>query len=642
LLQIENDTTYYEVTGIMEDVPDNSHLHFDMVSNFSTLKEVTEDNRWYLHYLYTYFTAKEGASLQKIDSGLNRIIRSHIIPGYRGFIGLKADQPLPSNYQYHLVIQPLTSIHLKSDYSYEFEPGGKILNIYLFTVLAIIILVLSCLNFIGLVTAVSLNRAREVGIRKLAGSERPLLIRQFLFESFFLASLAMALALLLVELALPAFSKFIGLHLRLGQLLNSSGILVVVLLIVIMGLLSGLYPAWHISSYNPLAVLRNRFGRNGSKGYFRKALTVFQIFLATGTLTMTMVVFSQYHYLINKNRGYETRDLVIIRRPDGLNGKLEDYKKEILRNPHILFVTNTESVMGGHFSRSPFYPEGSTATRNYSLSYLFISYDFDSTYRTKMASGRFFSRDYHTDSTACVINETAANQMGLKNPVGKTLISITGKPDKVIKYKIIGVVKDFHFETLENPIRPMVLLLLPGNFPSYLSVRIAPDNQDSTIQYMKHVWESCTTAYPFVYYFLDQDRRNYYMPVKVNARIFLLLSVITILMASLSLLALVTFTFMQQKREIGIQKTMGASSREIILQKTKEIATLVLVASLAAWVGAYFLAKIWFRSYAYHANLNVLHVIAAVVIVAIFSMATVYYHTWQAARVNPVKILKFE
>jgi putative ABC transport system permease protein len=641
-LQFENDTIFFKVTGIMEDVPENSHVHFDMVGNLSSLKEVSLDKRWYVHYLYTYFTAREGASPEKIESGFERIVSNHVIPDYRKFIGLKPSHVLPPGYTYHLTMMPLTSIHLKSDYTHEMEPAGKILNIYLFTVLAIIILILSCLNFISLVTAVSINRAKEVGIRKLAGSERPVLMRQFIFESFLLASLAMTLALLFVELSLPAFSKFIGLHLRLGQLMNSSGILVVVLLIVFMGLLSGLYPAWQISSFNPVTVLRNRLDKKGSKGYFRKAIALFQLFLAIGTITMTMIIAAQHRYLINKDRGYETKNLVVIRRPDGLGKNLEDYKKEILQSPDVLSVTNTENVMGGHFSKSPFYPEGSSSARNYSLSYLFISHDFDSTYRTKMASGRFFSKAYPTDSTACVINETAAKQLGLKDPVGKTLISITGKPDVVYKYKIIGVIRDFHYETLENPIRPLVMLLMPGNIPGYLTVRIAPDDQDSTIRTLKQVWNRYTSAYPFVYYYLDQDRCSYYNPVKVSARIFLLMALITLLMASLSLLALVTFAFTHQQHEIGIQKTMGATNRSIVVQKIKEIAMLVLLASLAAWLGVCFLANTWFKSYAYHTPLNIWYFITATGIVAIFSLATIYYHIWQASRINPVKTLQFE
>jgi putative ABC transport system permease protein len=642
MLRIENDSTYYRVTGIMEDIPENSHMHFDMVGTLSTFDKLLGDDRWVVHYLYTYFLARQGASIDSIKDGLAQIVTNRVIPDYHKLINLNEQQAATSHDFFSFIPQPLTDIHLKSKYAAEFEPVGKMLYIYLFTALALVILILSCMNFISMVTAQSLLRAKEVGIRKIAGSERPVLLRQFILESSLLAFLAMALALFFTELALPAFSKFIGLHLSLGQLLNTSGIILMIALILIIGVLSGLYPAWQLSSFDPVAVIGNRLSDHSEKGRFRTGLVLFQLFVAVGAISMTMIISFQYHYLVNKDCGYDTRNLVVIRRPDGLADKLEKFKKEISRHRGILSVTNTTSELGGSFPRNPYYLEGSPITKNYSASNLLVSHGFDSTYRISMAAGRFFSRTVTADSAACVINETAVRQMGITNPIGKTLIRLTDKPDKRSKFKIVGVVKDFHFETLENPIRPLVMVLMPGNFEGYLTVRLTPYNQDTTIQYLKTVWESYTSAYPFVYYFLDKDRHEHYLAVQVTARIFMLLSIITILMEGLGLFALVSFSYSRRQREIGLQKAMGASELSILLHKAGEIVTMVVIASFAAWIGVYFLAKEWFHDYAYHVNMNVFFFLTATVIVTLFSLGTAYYHTCLAVRTNPGLALKYE
>jgi putative ABC transport system permease protein len=642
MLQIENDSTYYEVTGIMENIPENSHLHFDMVGTLSTFEKLLKDDRWIAHYLYTYFLSKQGTTIEKIDSGLQRIASGYVLPDYQKLLGVNDQKAFSDTISYSFISQPLTDIHLKSAYAAEFEPGGNMLYINLFIALAIIILILSCLNFISLVTAQSYYRAREVGIRKIAGSERNGLMRQFLLESSLLTFFAMALALLFTELALPAFSNYIGLHLSLGQLLNTAGIILMVALIIGIGLISGLYPAWYLSSYNPGSVMHKSYVDHREKGRFRTGLALFQIFLAIGALTMTLIILFQFRYLVNKDRGYDTENLVVIRRPDGLTNKLEDYKERIIRHPGVISVTNTTSALGNTLPRSPYFLEGDQVTHNYSFSQLLVSFGFDSTYRIRMSSGRFFNRNEPGDSLACVINETAARRLGIDHPIGKSLIQLTGKPNKKFTFKIVGVVKDFHFETLENPIRPLIIILMPGNFEGYLTVRMTPENQDTTVQHLKAVWDDFTTAYPFVYYFLEKDKQAYYLPVRTTARIFTLLSVVTILMACLGLFALVSFFYHRRQREIGIQKAMGASKANIILRNAGKIILLVLIASPPAWIGVYYLANAWFKDYAYHIHMNFLFFTSATLVVILLSLATVYYHTCQAARINPGRTLNYE
>ncbi|MBN2812425.1 MAG: ABC transporter permease [Bacteroidales bacterium] len=642
LLRIENDSTYYKVTGVMEDVPENSHLYFDMVATLSTYQHLLAKDSWISHFLYTYYKTGRDASPEQIAKGLERIAEKYIIPQYKGIIGTDKSTSWGEGNYYRFYSQPLTAIHLRSAYTAEFQPGGKIMYIYFFIVVAIVILVLACINFISLVTAHSVNRAREVGIRKMAGSERSIIIRQFLVESSLLAFFSMALALLITELILPAFSEYIGLHLSLGQLLNSAGILLMILLILIIGLVSGLYPAWYLSSFHPGQVLRNRLPERKGRGLFRHAVSVFQLFLTLATLTMSMIIFYQFRYLINKDRGYDTENLLVIRRSDGLAHNLEAYKNAIAKHPGVISVTNTTAPFGGIFPRSPYIIEGHDASQNFSLSHLLVSYGFDSTYNIPLAAGRFFSRGEPGDSMSCLINQTAARLMDIDNPLGKSLVPLTAHPGKKQPYKIIGVMNDFHFETLENPIRPLIVVLVPGIVEGYLTVKLAPENQDSTVKYLESVWNSHTSAYPFVSYSFSSDFKNHYMPVRTTARVFLVLSVVTLLMACLSLFSLISYLFFRKQREIGIQKTMGASQQLILWNHLRRVLLLVIIAAPPAWLGAWYLANSWLNDYAYHIRIGIGYFASGLAIVAFSALVTIYYHSCQAARLNPGKTLKYE
>jgi putative ABC transport system permease protein len=642
-LRIENDSTYYTVTGVMENIPDNTHMHFDMVGTLSTFDKHLRNDRWVVNYLYTYFLAKEGTSVERIKPGFEKIVSKYVIPDYRKLLNINDNrQTLDEGEYFTLIAQPLTSIHLRSSFSAEFEPVGNILYIYLFIALAIVILILACLNFINLATAQSSNRAIEVGIRKIAGSGQRKLVRQFLFESSLLAFLAMALALFFTELTLPAFSRYIGLRLSVGQLLNAPGILLLVTLILTIGIISGLYPALEFSAYNPTKVMHNQINPGSGRGYFRLVLALFQIFIAVGIISLALIIFSQFNYLVAKERGYNTHNLLIIRRPDGLGNKLEEFKSQISRQPGVVSVTNSTGIPGGSFTRLPYYPEGNSAANNYSAANLMVSYGFDSTYRITISEGRFFKISVPSDSSACVINETAVKMMGIENPIGKKIIQITDKPNKRLEFQIIGVVKDFHFETLENPINSLVMVLMPGNFEGYLTVRLAPDQQEKTIQYLKTTWEEFTAAYPFVYYLLDSDIQNNYQPVKETGRVFALLSIVAVIMACVGLFALISFHYSCRKREISIQKAMGAANKTLIFKKMVEIMKMILYSSILAWIGSWFIINSWFNDYAYHIKLNPFYFLFATAIVIVVALFTVYYHAWLVTRINPGSLLKSE
>jgi len=642
LLRIENDTTYYRVTGVMEDVPGNSHMHFDMVGSLNTFRKMLHDDRWVINYIYTYFRAAPGFSRDTLDVAIQGLIPKYVLPDYYKFLRIDPQTAGNNDDNYNFIIQPITDIHLRSTFTSEYEPVGNILYVYLFTVLAIIILVLSCINFISLTTARSTDRAREVSIRKIAGSEKNILIRQFLIESSVLAFLSMFLALFITELCLPAFNRYMGLDLRLSQLLNSSGVLLMIGLILMIGVFSGLYPALHLSSFEPLDVLQNHRRKFTSRNYFRSGLVLFQLFITIGVITMTGIVMGQYKYLIHKDLGFDKENLLIIRRPDGLKDQLEAFKKQISQYPGVISVTNSTSIPGSIFPRIPYYLDGTPVTRNHAASLALVSYGFESTYQLNVINGRFFEPDPPQDSSTCVINESMARLLGGQDVVGRNLVQLAAIPSKTHSYKIIGIVNDFNFEVLENPIAPIVMVLMPGNLEGYLTVRLNEGDPAPVIQSLKSTWEKYTTAYPFVSYFLDRDLQNRYNRVRETGRIFSVLSIVAMLIACLGLFGLVSYAYSRREFEMGVRKAMGADPGTIILFEVRNIVLLLLASSILAWVGVFFLVDSWLAGYANKISLNAFYFFIPFTAVLLISLFTVYYQAYMAAYSNPAPALKYE
>ncbi len=641
-LRIENDSTYYEITGVMKDVPANSHMHFDMVASLLTFPEVKYEDTWVANYMYTYFLTKKDVEEEYITGKVNQLAQKHVLRDYLKL--LKADEhDIPvDNFSLEFILQPIRDIHLRSTFEVEFESNGSIFNIYLFSSLAVVILIISCVNFVSLSTARVSNRAKEVSIRKIAGSDKKVLIRQFLTESSILAIIAMVLALLITELTLPVFNQYIGLDLSLSQLINTSGVLLLILLIVVIGILSGLYPALYLSSFDPVMVMRPWFHMRQGRSFYRRMLVFFQFFIAIGLIAMTIIIFKQYHYMVNKDLGINKENLLIIRRSDGLGDQLAHYKENVLNHDGVVAITNSTYIPGVDvLPRVPFFIEGMDAIENYSLDYVYVSETFAETYKLQLAEGRFFNTDSKDDSATCVLNEAAVQFIGLANPIGLKLASLSeGKGGHV--YEIIGVVKNVHFETLEHPVRPMIMILMPGNYEGYLTVRLQPDNRDHTVSYLQNEWQKLTTAYPFVSYDLDASLTDNYSAMKEGGRIFLIISIVAIFISCLGLFSLISYESCRRKYEIGVSKVFGADVPHILLKYFIEVLGLVTVASVFAWTGVFFLARLWFQDIYYHININPLYFLISSLLVLIIAVFSSGYQAYVTSAAHPGHVLKYE
>lgn len=641
-LRVENDSTYYEVTGIMEDVPQNSHLHFDMVASLSTLYKYINGNAWVVNNLYTYIQVKEGTRKDDLEKKIQPLVEKYVVPAYYKMLSMEADKVSGTGDRYEFVLQPLTDIHLKSDLEAEFEPGGNSQYVTIFSVLALLILVVACINFMNLATASTANRAKEVGIRKIAGSDKRILIQQFLTESMLITALSLVMALLLVELMLPLFNKTIGLHLSLAQLATPKSFLALFILVAIVGIFAGFYPAFFLSSFNPIVVLRSWIRRGSGSSHLRTGLVFFQFFIAVSLLAMTFIVYAQFNFLTTKDLGFNKENLLVIRRPDGLKKNLNNYRSTILENKNVRSVTNSISLPGNIVNSNTFYLEGTSPDKNYHLNYHLVSYDFLKTYGVHLSAGRFFDPASLSDTTACVINETAARILGLEDPVGKFLVSPFPHNKEKPVCEIIGVVKDFNFQPLENPVRALIMFLIPGNPEGYLTVKIAPREKEETIEFLRSEWENFTDAYPFVYFFLDDHLKEYYYDVRKTGRIFMILSVIALFIACLGLFGLISYTTSQRTREIGIRKVMGAGIPKLLVLQFREIVLLILSSSVLAWILVYFLAVSWLKDYFYSIPLSPFYFILAMMIVLVVAVITVSRKTYLAAKINPGRAIRYE
>ncbi|MBN2213767.1 MAG: ABC transporter permease [Bacteroidales bacterium] len=640
-LQIENDTNLYTITGIMEDIPVNSHFHFDMLASLVTLDKAIGD-RWVSHNVYTYFLVKKGADLAALHKGLNDLVGMYVIPELNQLFGMNPGEFESAGNSYGFFLQSLGEIHLKSNLDAELEENGNITFIYIFSVLAILILIVVSINFMNLSTARAAQRSKEVGIRKIMGSGRQLLIRQFLTESVLLSILGMSMALLIVEIILPVFNRYMDLSLHPNQLLNFKSIALLVFLSLAVGLIAGSFPAIFLASCPPQDVLRAWIRSRVHTVRLRKGLVFFQFFVTITCITMTFILFSQFSYLTHKDLGFNKDNLLIIRRSDALGKNIAEFKKNISENPEITAMTCSNSIPGKRFMKSSFILAGVPSENSYILDLVFVGADFIKTFDLELSRGRFFSSDIPSDSFACVLNESAVRLLDLKEPVGGRLKLPMMKNGEQIDYEIIGTVRDFNYVSLERNIGPLVMFLMPVTWEGFITVRISGRNTDETIAFLKDKWENLVQSYPFVSYMLDRELAGQYQIFRKTARIFLILSIIALLIACLGLYGLISFESNIRRREIGIRKALGATVSGIITLLLRQTVLIIAFAALLSIVITCFVALWWLKDYYYHISLNPLFFMISLSIVIIIAFLTIIVQTYFAATLNPGDALKYE
>ena len=642
ILTLDNEHDY-EVTGIYKDIPENSHFHFDMLLSMEGLEEAKQ-KFWLGFNFNTYFKLQPGTDPATIEAKFPSVIEKYIGPEVEKFLGASLEEFERKGNKFAFFLFPLKDIHLFSDKQAELEANSDIKYIYIFSAVAFFILLIACINFMNLSTARSANRAKEVGIRKVMGAYRPQLIRQFLTEALVLSLLSFILAFGFAALLLSSFNELAAKELAITNIFDPIFIVTTLSIMIAVGFLAGSYPAFYLSGFRPVEVLKGKLNLGMKSGGLRSALVVFQFWLSIVMIVGTAVVFDQLSYIQNKKLGFEKDHLIMLQDPWVMGDKVESFKVEALRNPKVLNGTVSSFSPVGTSSNSTVFFPGTNAqeTQTHVVSNWRIDHDYITTLGMEIKEGRDFSRDFLTDSSAIIINEAAAAQFGFENPLGETISTYGGSQDNLIveSYKIIGIVKDFHYESLRTNITPLVMYL--GQRRGLITFKVASDDIQGTIGFLEDTWNEFAPGQPFAYSFMDQRFNALYENEQKIGNIFSVFAFLAIFIACLGLFGLSSFTAEQRYKEIGVRKVLGASVTGIMALLSKEFVKLMIVAFILAVPVSYYAMDLWLQDFAFRTELKFTTFVIAGLLSFIISWFTMSFQSLRAARTNPVNALRDE
>ncbi|GGB87648.1 ABC transporter permease [Dyadobacter sediminis] len=640
--QLVLDGSYkFRVTGIMRDMPAQSHLKASFIGSFDALREIVSAERlqsWGWQQFYTYITLSEGSDPAKLNAKLPAFLAQHA-----------KEEASQQNSRDHYQLQALTDIHLRSsDIEYDIVEKGNIQYIYAFSLVAVFTLLIACFNFMNLSTARSARRAREVGMRKAIGAQRIQLIGQFLGESILQTGMALVLAILLTAIVIPTLNNWTGKTLLLSSLSTFPFLLGLFGFTLLIGLLAGSYPAFFLSGFKPLHVLKGMVITGNSATFLRRNLVVVQFVVSIMLMIGAGVVFFQVRYIQEKNLGFSNEQLITMPiRNTTMLQNIETIKAELRQNPSILNATACYGVPGGQFAGDGIVIPG--RTEEFSTNMFLVDEDYIPTLGMTMAAGRNFSKSFGNDAReAFILNETAVRELGWGKPesaIGKTVNWRQWQPatpaDSIKRGKVIGVVKDFNYKTIHQKIEPMVLQIVPAEF-SQVVVRIRPEASRSALAMLAEKWKAAASEWPFEYTFLDEQFAAQYKSEQIFSKVFGLFTFLSIFITCLGLFGLAAFTAEQRTKEIGVRKVLGASVASIVALLSKDFLMLVLIALVIASPVAWYAMNYWLEAFAYRIEIQWwMFVLAGSLAIAI-AFFTVFFQSVKAALLNPVKSLRSE
>ena len=625
-------TVNFEITGILKNIPGNSHFKFDLLAPLESNK--------YLYWtnliesdgsnFYTYLLISEESKPEILQQKIQILAKRY---------------PTIFDENDRLFIQDIKSIHLYSDHRNEIEQNGDIYDVYLFTILAVIILLTACINFINLSTARSAVRSKEVAMRKVAGANRIQLVLQFLGESILYTFIALPLSLIIVELVLPIFNNVIGADLKLGLFDNPASIIYIIFLTLMVGIAAGSYPSILVSKQHPQKLIKGESMFGIKKSYFRNILVISQFAVSVVFITGTIIISKQMSFVKNKKLGFDKEQIVIIPlKDDPVSQMHSTLKEELLKNPAVLSASVSDYLPSSIRARMRIWYEGYRDTKDKWITCLDVDYDFLDTYGIKLSAGRNFSKDLKTDETkAYIVNEAAVKDFGWESAVGKQFqISNKGLARQIYERgTIIGVVNDFHFRSLHQKIEPLVLNIYPSRY-RYISIKIQPGNISGTLSYLKQSWKNIIADRPFEYFFFDEEFDKMYISENKMNRIFVYSAILTIFIACMGLFGLASFMTERRTREIGIRKVLGASISNVIFTTSKEFLVLVTGAIIIALPVSYYIMYKWLQNFEYRIPMNIELFIFAALSALIIAAAAVCYQVLKSANTNPVDCIKYE
>ena len=623
------ETIDFKITGIMEDMPENSHFHFDVLLSMSTFPDQLNDH-WWNNNFKTYIVLNDGANPEELEAKFPDFIKRNVGEGKDDW-----DEWLASGNNWEYFLQPLSSIHLNSNLNGEFEANGNINYIYIFITAALLIVIIASVNFMNLSTAKSEQRSKEVGLRKVIGSGKPLLVFQFLYEAVFMSLFAFLMSILLVLAILPWFNSFTGKSFEIWDMYNLTTLPYLLLAVILLGVLSGLYPAFYLSSFKPIEVLKSRIGGKKNGVTLRGALVVGQFVISIFLILGTLVVYRQLNYIQHVNLGFSKEQIIILHGAQALEEKVDVFKEQLLSHASIINVSTSQTIPGKGFMNWGCSAEEQDGwmTLNINLT----DQDFLDTYEMSMANGRYFSNEFPSDSSAIIINENAQKVLNWDDPLQRK-INMNNK-----EYHVIGVIKDYHYESLHSDVRPMGMLVASENWhTNYVSIKITGSDIPATLAFIESKWKYITGDFPYQYSFFDQEYQQLYDNEIQTSNMFVFFAVIAIFIACLGLFALSAFVAEKRTKEIGIRKVNGAGINTILILLSSSFTKWVFIAFILSVPLSYFVMQKWLQNFAYKVELSWWVFLAAGATALAIALLTVSFQSIKAALKNPVDALRYE
>lgn len=622
---VVNNRHNLQVTGVFADLPQNSSLRFNFLVNvdFENKAIGRYSENWQSNSIQTYVRVQPGSDVAALPEKLTAILRKNEVQTTE------------------FTLMPLTDLHLHAYGGYG-RPAGNIQYVYIFAVIAFFVLFIACINFMNLATARSANRAREIGMRKVAGAVRINLIRQFIGESIIMAFLALLLALILVQAVLPLFNSLAGKEISSGVLLSPLAIGGLLALTVITGFIAGSYPAFFLSAFQPVRVLRGTLAVGSKSSGLRRALVVLQFTLSVFLIIGTLVVYQQLHFMRNKSVGYDRAHTLYISMRGDLNKQFETLKHRLQQHPAILGVSGSRDLPSSIGSNSSGVNwEGKDPELRKLIDYTFVDVDFVQTLDLKLASGRGFSRqfatDMATDSTAAfLVNQEFEKLMGVESALGRQITFLGAKGP------IIGVLENYHHRSVRTSIEPLAMIAAPQTYLRFLLIRVAPGQVATALDHVEETWRETATGYPFEYRFVDEDFERMFRAEARMGGLLQYFAILAIFISCLGLLGLAAFTAQQRTSEIGVRKVLGASIAHIVLLLSREFARWVMLATVIAWLLAYFIMNNWLQNFPYRIEIGWQTYLLAGTLALLIAGVTVSTQALKAAMINPVRALRNE
>ncbi len=641
-----NNDQNFKVTGVMRDMPINSHFRSDFFP--AMLSDGYQWGQWLSSNHHTYIVLREGTNYRQFEKNLDAVVEKYVGPEALQFIGVTMAQFRQAGNRFRFSLMPLTDIHLYSKQAHELAPNSDVQYVYIFSIVALFILLIAGINFMNLATARSANRAKEVGVRKVLGSERQQLIGQFMTESVLMTVLAMILALIMVAVSIPFFNGLAAKQLSINSLFSPYWLPVLVLLPMAVGLLAGSYPAFFLSSFKPISVLKGRINVSFKGAGLRSGLVVFQFMMSVVLIVGTIIVYRQITYIQCKNLGFNRDQVITVNDVYAIGKQAETFKEEVLRLPGVV----RGSISGylptpSNRNNTGFFPEGEIdQAKAVSMQYWGVDYDYIKTFGMQLVRGRDFSQSFGSDSSGIILNETAAKLWGDKNIIGKRITEFADPNAKNIKvYTVIGVVKNFHFESLRQNIGALAMVLNANSGAASFRLGGTPlnsTNLPALINQIETKWKQAAPGQPFSYAFLEDSFDAMYRAEQRIGTIALTFAVLAILIACLGLFGLAAFMAEQRTKEIGVRKVLGASVLSIASLLSRDFLKLVLIAIVIASPIAWWAMTQWLADFAYKINIEWWMFALAGTLAVGIAVLTVSFQSIKAALMNPVKSLRSE